>query len=216
MINKNIAIDDTTLKILFNKYKQFIFPVSVIAVCFILLLMLIIPQVGEYFSVEEEIKDLRNKNSQAKDNINFLTNFNQTFNNESLEIATSALPGEKDYVGIIQAVSNSSLASGVLINEFSFAVGNIAPQEGGGQNPTIRFSVNVAGGIGQVTNFIDSIYKSFPLAEVDNVEFSRAGAEISLLFYYKAIPNIVADYSRPIRPVSGQETAILDTLSSWR
>lgn len=216
MMHQKITLDESTPKILYAQYKSFLIPIGIIASCILLFFVIIIPQITELFSTDKEIKVLREKIAVLKENIRFLSTVPTDVQDKNVTVATAALPPEKDYAGIIRAISIASVKSGAEIDDFSFSVGNIADEsKDANSNPAINLELNIQGSMDVERRFLEQLYQTTPLSEIKNLEINADVGTLSILFYYKAVPQVKVDYEKPIAPLSKSETALLDTISLW-
>ncbi len=215
--NKKVNIDSAMMKFLYVKYKQYLLPAGVIAVCAFLFIFVIIPQFQNLLSAQQQAKVEANKLAILRNNLNLLSNLDETQLNTQLQIVSTALPPGKDFAGILTAVSIAANRSGVSLGDYQFQVGDITkPQEPGAVSfPYLKLVLTINGGINGVTGFITELYKTAPLSEVTSVRVSSATSEVTAYFYFRPFPPLGFNDNVPVTIVSPQGLATITNLSSW-
>lgn len=211
------SLDKGTYKVLYERYREYLAPFVVIFVCFVLIIKVIIPQVQDFIEALKTVKELQGQIAVLKNNVQFLTSLNDSALDSKMRVASSALPAEKDFVGILNAVTAASARAGVSLGDFSFAVGELSTKSAqlAGQ-PTIQVALTVGGDAFLAQRFIQELSKTVPLSEVLNVAVSGRSSSLTTVFFYKVFPPIQFDGSKPIFALSQSEDQLLNKLSSWR
>ena len=124
-----------------SKYYSISLFVLTIYVCTILLFGIIIPQIGKYLSIRKEVIAMREKISLINQNISFMNTLDKTRLAKQLETVSLALPVEKNFAGILNAVSESSVRAGVTLSDFNFSIGEISSKS------AINVSNNASGSL---------------------------------------------------------------------
>ena len=99
-VDLNKAIIISVLK----RHMDYLLPIFVIASCFLILFFIIAPQFKSYLSSKEEFEVEAGKLNTLKNNYNFLTNLDDKKNDQDFKILSAALPANKDFTGIINAI----------------------------------------------------------------------------------------------------------------
>jgi len=215
-MKKKVNIDSTTFWFLYRRYKEYLLPVGVIFVCILLFLLVIIPQFQNFLDTQQQAKAEASKLAILKNNLNLLTNIDETQTNTQLQIVSGALPPNKDFEGILNGISIAANKAGIFLGDYEFQVGDITKPSLNIQSfPSLQLSLTINGGVSGVTQFMTELYKTFPLSEITDVKVSNTISDITLLFYYKPFPSIGFSDSAPITPISQAGTAIIANLSSW-
>lgn len=186
----------------------------------LLILNIVIPQTQNWFSLREEAIATQARVDTLKKNISYMSGINKTSLENNRQTVIRALPVEKDFESIINAVTASSALSGVSIDDFSFALGPIASSSGAMLKKNngldmITITLSLGGNIGNIKNFIAGIEEKMPISEIVSAETGKDGTTISLLFYSKPYRPVNILYTDPIQPVSAANTTLLGKLSSW-
>lgn len=217
-MNKKVNLDLNTILVVYKKNKDLIIPILVIAVCILIFAKVIIPQVLNFSSVQEEVRLEANKLTTLKNNLTFLTNLDQKTLDSQFETVSQALPPGKDFAGILNSISAVANLAGVSVGEFEFQVGDLTkpPQLGLKRFPSLEIVINIDGGVNGAEKFISELYKTVPLAEVTGVKVSGETGILTLSFYFKPYPPIGFNDNAPIRHLSDKDQNLINTISAWR
>lgn len=221
LLHKNISnlhlnIDAGTVSILYQKYKSFILPIVVIVASIVLFFVFVMPQIQNLLNAKDQETIEKQKLEKLKANYSALLSMDQATLNTNFQTLTSALPSNKDFVGIINSISYNSAKSGVVIGDFQFAVGDISkPSDDTSAFPSIQIKLNVSGGPKAIQSFISALYNSSPLAEVITLGQGGNSASITVQFYYKAFPQGSLNDETSVIPLSTSDKSLIDKISSW-
>ena len=217
-MKENTNIDINTIKLLYKKYKEHLVYILVIFTTFLLLLFTVLPRIKDLAKLNNERKIELNKISVLKNNLYLLSNLDDSLLNFQLSAASSALPSEKDFEGVLNAVSLASAKSGVSLNDYEFQVGNLSQGLSDQTTgfPSLILAISIRGTPSQVVRFVGSLSRSMPLSEIVSISQNANNAAISIVFYYKTQPPILLNDSEKIAPLSEKGRGIINTLSSWR
>lgn len=194
-------------------YKEYALPTGVAIVCIIVLSVFIPTQVQRLLVLNDEANQTRQKIQVLSANGDILEGVDQSTLDRYLALSHEVLPSEKDFNGILQAVSNASFASKVQVGDFGIEIGDIAPSYSKVDTlSTIPVVLTVEGNLEEVKQFLSQLSKIFPLSQAMKVQVEKTGARIELLFYFKPFPPGNAN-SMPIKPLSDKELSLLSTLS---
>src|ERR1035437_2119042 len=163
-MKKKVNIDSTTFWFLYRRYKEYLLPVGVIIACVLLSLLVIIPQFQNFLNTQQQAKAESNKLVILKNNLNFLTNMDESQMDSQLQIVSGALPPNKDFEGILNGISVAANKAGVFLGDYEFQVGEITKPSLNIQSfPSLQLSLTINGGVSGVTRFMTELYKTFPL-----------------------------------------------------
>jgi len=217
-MSKRVFFGQNDLRFLYFRYKDSNYYsisviVLIIVVCVILVFMVIIPQAENYFSIRREVVALRSKISVLNENINFMNNIDKSVLNSQLNVTTQALPAEKDFAGINNALTASAIRSGVTIDDFVF---NIGKESSAKSQSSVSLVIKVNGTIDRVKRFLKEISEKLPISEVSSIESSSNSTNVTLAFHYQSFPKIVFKEDEPITPLTDPKKALIQQLSSWQ
>ncbi len=194
-------------------YTWFLVFVSLL-VSFIIIFQVIIPQLTSWFSITNEVIALREKISVMNQNINFVNNVDPALLNNQLQTAQSALPAEKDFGGVVSALSDAAILSGVSLSDYTFSVGEVASESAKISNVDVELVIE--GTFDGTVRFLSEIEKKLPLAEIITAQGDNNSTTMKLKFYQKAYPKVVFHEDQPLQPLTDSQTALLRELSTWQ
>lgn len=213
-----------SLTFLYFRYKDSpVFALSLVGIALmvslILVLKILLPQLNDWFSIQQEVNATRQQIQTLNNNIDFIGSYNDTTLDQSLQTVSTALPSEKNFIGILNAISDSAVKSNVLVNDYTFNLGVISGSQLGvvsqAVSPT-QITIVVEGGLSDVTFFIKQIEEKTPLAKVESLSFSHESATLILTYYYKPFPNISYDDTAALHPFPQSTTDLIKQLDSWK
>ena len=158
-------LDAGSLRIIYYKYKAFIMPLIVITVSIILVGLIIIPQVQNLFTLKDEEAMHKEKLAILQKNIAILSQVSDETLDKDLQVVSAALPPEKDFFGVLTALSESADGAGVTLQDFSLQIGEIAtPYAPAQKNLTIKINLNVSGkDVASTQLFMKKLNEKLPL-----------------------------------------------------
>lgn len=247
-MSKRVFFGQNDIRFLYYRYKDSkyysasVFFVT-IAVCVILIVQVLIPQATNYLSIRQEIIAKQQTIRSINENITFISSLDKNTLNNQLETVSRALPSEKDFTGILNALASSSIRSGVTLSDFSFNVGEIASRsakttEGPVQPPTgiasqpnvqpianegviagkqsISVTVLASGSIDRISVFLKEIGEKLPLSEIVSVDNKDNTTTIILRFQYKDFPEVKFKEDSPIQPIDSQKVSLIEKIALWQ
>ncbi|MBI2031006.1 MAG: hypothetical protein HYT08_00085 [Candidatus Levybacteria bacterium] len=212
-----INVDAEAIKYLYKQYKEYILPSFVIFVSVILLFLSVIPQIKDLVNIARQRDAELKKLEVLKNNLDLLSSLDNSTLDTQFEAITSALPQNKDFEGIIYAVSGAAQRSGVGLGDFEFQVGDLSDTSvASGEFPYLSTKLNIQASNQQAADFITELFKSVPLAEVLDVSVSERSTKLSVVFYYKPIPQIEINDYTPLKKLSAEKLELVNELSAWK
>jgi hypothetical protein len=226
-MNRKVYFGQNDIRLVYFRYKDSSYYslsilLLVIIVCIFLLIYIIVPQIEKYFSIRNEVISQRVRIQTIKDNINFINNVDRSASDTQLKIVTSALPGDQDITGILNAISTTAVSSGVIIGDYKFELGNV---QASGSNQSLGedekpFSIDllvvIQGDISRVKIFLTKLSQTLPLSEVTSIENKDNTTAVKIRFYYKDFPEISFKEDEPIESIDIERKQIVEKLSSWQ
>lgn len=225
-MKKEVWLGQNSARFIYFRYKDspyfsWLILSIIFLVCFLLVFLIIIPQAQSWFSIRNEELATRKRIATLKNNIAFMSMLNKNVVEGHRQLAIRALPVDKDFAGIINAVVIAAVQSGVSVDDFSFNLGLVTSGSANLKNVSAardfntKLSLSLTGDIGKIKNFITNIGEKLPLSEVETVEVSNDFTNISLFFYsepYKA-PRVSGDES--IRALTAENNILYGKLLKW-
>lgn len=216
---KNVPkLDQSTLRILYTKYKSYLLPVGIIVVCLIIFIQFTLQQIQGLFTLQDEERLLRSRIEMLKQNKILLASLPDETLNQQVQTVSTALPSEKDFSGIITALSEAAAEAGVGLGDYSFQVGDLSDRPSVtlvGQ-PFIEVNLLINGGIEGVKNFTEVLAKKLPLSEIISTQLTNTDATVKVFFYYKPYVSSQVNIDHPLQGFSKKEVDLMQTLASWK
>lgn len=214
-MNPKTNIDVELFKLLYEKYKEYILPIAIIFASILLIVNVTIPQINELFGLAQQRKAENEKLSTLNNNLKIFTELNDGILDSQLTIATDALPANKDFASILNAVSISADKAGVFLGDYEFEVGDLSSGLATANFPSLELTLIVSGESRSILRFVDELYRSNPVSEVINLEMNNNRATVTTIFYYKPFSEKTLNYNLPIQSISQKNLETIDTISSW-
>ncbi|MEK7605954.1 MAG: type 4a pilus biogenesis protein PilO [Patescibacteria group bacterium] len=211
------------IRLLYFKYKDTpYFSLAVVCIVGLIAILLlwkaVLPQVGSWFSLQEEVKKTNENISLLKANQTILAGLNDSQLEDQFAVATTALPYAKDYAGIISSIDDATILAGVRRDDYSLQIGDLSTKSAQLASETsLPVKISLKGTVGQMQHFLHDINKKLPLSEVVTVSFGNDGATIGLIYFYKFLPdNLQILYTRPVKTLNQPQITLLKTLGTWK
>lgn len=204
----------TQWRLFYFQYRNFFTPVGIIVVCIVLFVTVVIPQIVQFLSSQNQLASEQEKVNVLKQNFQEITGFNNQELDAAYTTLFSALPEEKNGVSILNSLSYAASETNVSLKDYSFEVGKITPLTG---EAPLGISIAADGTIDSLQKFIHEIENSLPLAEVTAFDAtSSTSATLNVVFYTKTAfkPNI--DPNQPLHLLNKQDLNTIDELTSWQ
>lgn len=208
-------IDINILRLLYSRYKDFIVPFLVIVVVIGLFLKVTGPAIQDLFKGYEEQKTAMLTLGNMRNKLNFLKGVDDSSIDSQFRIVTRTLPVDKDFTGVLNAISDASNKSGAVLGGFKFVVGSLSKVEDISEYPSLNLSITLSGNVKAVDNFIGILVKTLPLSEVTKISSQMTSSTIAIDFYYKVIKPSKYDDSLPLSIVSANGRSLIDELSTF-
>lgn len=209
--------DESTLKILYYKNKDYIIPVGVILASLLLFLLVVVVQIQDFFSIQAEASVAKQRVLQLQNNLEVIEKLDESTLESDLRVVLRVLPIEKNYSGILNAVTAASQNANVALDDFSFEVGDLSSSSAqvSPQPLSINLTLNIQGGVLETQRLVRYLAKTMPLSEVVDIKIQNNLSALTTYFYYKPLSPIRIDYSSPIVGFSEKEKKTLETLTSF-
>jgi Tfp pilus assembly protein PilO len=213
---KKINVDLENLLVLYKHYKEFLLPVGVILVSILVIVYVVFPQIQQYFSSRNLVKVEQQKLDKLKNNYTLLTSLDDAKITADLNTLSLALPAQKDFAGIIDAISYVSAKTGVAVGNFEFSLGNLSASNfAGTAYPSTKIDISLKGNTKNIAQFAHEITRTMPIAEVTTINITGNSGSLTILFYYKPFPAQNVSDETQIIPLSVKQTSLIKEVSSW-
>ncbi len=207
---------DSIEKLLFSQYKAYFVPILLLVGSFLIIIFAIVPQIQNYFSEKDEIAVLRRKISILKQNYETLSRVNDADQDVNLQLALSALPTNKDFIGVLNAVTLASSHANVTIGDYAFQVGDLSGKSDVKGGLPINLAINVNGGLSETKRFVDELLKTLPLSGVNNIQIQNTTTTVLIAFYYRPLPPQKFSVETPLPILSPEKKSVLDKLATFQ
>lgn len=215
-MKKKSQLNFQIIKKLFAGKKQYATPALLIVVSIFIFFFALIPQFNDLLTTISQRNDALLKLKVLRNNLTTLTNTDENALSLNLQTSLKALPQNKDFESVLNAMSSSAAKAGTSIANFEFKVGDLSKSQiSNGQFPALTITLSINDGAVVTTRFMTSLASSLPLSEVKSLDVNGNYSNITLLFYYKSASTLKASFDTPIVPLSAKQTQLLSQLSSW-
>ncbi len=218
--NKKVNIDNVSFKLIYNRNKDFLLSVIAIFLSVFLFFQFVLPQISELQVMSEEEKAVKERIEVLNYNFQFFNQMDSQNLDQDLLTASTALPLQKDFAGVLVAVSQAAGAAGVGLDDFSFRVGDLSTPSGVlvvTQIPAIEIELTIRGDIIKAKGFIQKLSQALPLSDVVIVQTSGQNSTIAINFYYRPFPPLIKfDDKTKSRDLSLTDKDLLTKLTQWR
>ena len=227
MKSKDIYFGRNNLRFIYLRYKDSSYftaslIVLIIVVCILLVLTFIVPQFAQWLSIREETKATLQRTATIDDNITYLNTLDKKLLTTQIDAVSSALPPNKDFGNILQALSDSAVRAGVSFQDYSFEVGDISSSSAMLANARIKglsavqITLTIDGKLDQIRQFIEETGKALPLSEVTALEGSEGAMNVTFEFFQKKLPTLSLNDEEPVPRVIENQATLINKLTSWQ
>lgn len=215
-MNKRATFDQSTIRIVYYQYRDYIVCVVVIVVCIFLIMQFIVPHVVTLQKERGEEAAYRQRIATLRENVSVLANVDENTLLQQFQIASSALPPGKNFAGVLESIAVAARTARVSVGDYSFEVGDLSTESAklAAAKPFLQLTLTITGDIGGANRFIESLMQQMPLSEVLSLSTGGSSSSLTTVFYYK--PFVIAsdgfDLTKPLSPLSQEETRLLEEL----
>lgn len=211
------SIED--IRLLYFKYKDSVgftigLVLSLIAITIVVFTQVALPQASNWFSIQKEVTETRNRIAFLKANNAALAAMDPVVVERQFSLISQALPFEKNYTGFVTAIDTATLLSGMRRDDYSFAVGNLSTKSAQlSPNTVISVKIKISGDADKLLIFLQTMQKLLPLSEIVGVSLNSGNANVEINFFYKYKPeNLQIPYTDPLRILTDKHKLLLQTL----
>lgn len=209
-----MKIELKEVKLFYDQYKIFIYPVLVSVTSLFLILFLILPQIKGFLGGRENLELSRNKleilSVKAKD----LEAINEEDLRKKMGLTLTALPQEKDFPQVIGVLQEVAKASGMVL---------VSVQIGQAQNATANsgfpVKVEVVGSKIALTMFLKNVESASRVMKVGSIELSfsklqdNVDASVMIDVFYAPTPSALGAVTDNLPKISPEDEKIIVSLS---
>lgn len=208
---------------IYRKRKQQLIPLIFGFSAIFIFFRIILPQLADVGQVQDLISSKNSIISAKEATVMLLNSLSPEDVDIDYQIATTALPLQKDIVLIYDQLNKVAARSDVELGGFSVKIGDVYLAEGRDYKeksvsgvPYLNIVVSVSGQNENMRKFAEELYKSIPLVEINTIDITRNSARYDVNFYYKSIAAKPKNADvMPLQPLNAVEKSQLETLSVW-
>ncbi len=203
------------LLIVYNKYKIIIFPVLVGIASLLIIVLIIIPQVGEYFKGRETLFSTQSKANDLDKKNKALQNLNLSDLQQKLVIATQAFPINKEFPGVVSLIQKLTADQSLSLSSLQISQSSASRSDA----PSFTVKFEIAGNQFAVNSLLNQIEKSSRVIKVTTLDVSstankNVSASIAVDAFYGPTPTALGALDEPLSPITTDENNILSNLSA--
>lgn len=215
----NSELNKETLLSLYYENKEMVLPVFAIAVSILLFIIFIIPQLLSFPSRKSSVDAENAILNKIKESEKILSTANIDLINSQVELAAKTLPEKKTIEEALGAIFTAASLSNSQIESYQFidsgTEGRSNSKESENKYQSLDFSVNIFGDINQVVDFINQLYKSYPISSVKNINISEGIASMTISFFYSPFVTGSLENRTNVRSMSEKEKEAIEEIQSW-
>lgn len=207
-------------KVLFLKYKKFLIPIGVVVGVFLLVFMVILPQIGSIFDKLKQIEAAKSEINMLEASVNTIQKTSDATLDENFNLVLKTLPAEKNVELIFSALSEAANVANSQLSDFSVRVGGVygrafqVPTTTG--SPSIEVAAHIeAADSRSVNEFMKVLYETLPLSEITKVNINEGKGSYTINFFFKPVGTAKIAEQYDIKPLSQQDQNLLKQLKEW-
>ncbi len=194
--------------------REYLLPFFAIFVSLLLFFVFMVPQLLSFPGRKSEVDVENNKLNRIKEAEKILSSADKDLIDSQLKTASSALPPDKAFDEILSGISQAASLSQSQVESYQFENRPIL-QNDLEKFSSLHFDISIIGDIGQAIEFVNQIYKIYPVSDVKEITSSSGLSTVSIQFYYKAFPSIGSEDRSEVKSMSAKEKAALEEISTW-
>jgi len=210
-----LNLSDEKLKDSLKDNKELLVVISVFGASIGLFLIFILPGILNFPSKMNDRNMEIEKLNQIKQAKSVLEATNKNQLEEDTDLATRALPSDRNFELILGAISEAATRSNAIIVGYKFSASSNSVEVVQGQFPGLIFEIEMAGGVDQAAGFSDQLSIAFPVSEVQEITYERGVSTVIVSFYYKPFTEVNAEDVALARQRTEGEIKALEEISGW-
>lgn len=216
MNNNKVNLDKKSLELIYQRNKPFIVPFVIVFVSILIIINMIVPQfqaLQEALRVKEEAS---RKLVILQQELELVKSLDETELESQFKTLTNALPADKDFSGILNAIFYSVQKTGVNLGAFAFQVGGLDDlNDNEDKYPSIKLTVILSNDIKEANVFVDALSKTLPLSDISVVRAGSTTSSVDIMFYYKSVVGAIPKEGLSISPLSPEKVALINKVSEF-
>ncbi len=219
MKKTNSKFNKETVLSLYYENKAMILPVFAIVVSIFLFIIFIIPQLLSFPSRKNSVDAENATLNKIKESEKVLSTANIDLINSQIELVGKTLPEKKTIEEALGAIFTVASLSNSQIESYQFidseTEGASSSKDSKNKYQSLDFSVNIFGDINQTVDFIDQLYKSYPISSVKKINISEGISSITISFFYSPFITGSLNDRANVRSMSEKEKEVMEEIQSW-
>lgn len=215
-----LSLSSRSLRLLYYRYKDspfYLLSIFILLIIFSLILFwkVVVPQISNWISINAEIEATKKRIAAIDNNISYLSTLSNTTLADDFKITSTALPTEKDFMGMLTSVSLSANNASVILDDYTVTIGPITGEKSEISGMGIlKLKLSVSGGVDGVQLFLKELHTKLPLSEVTSLQASKKSS-VLIDFYYKPLSTAKIDNTTPLPKITGEQQQLIDNLRKW-
>jgi len=220
-----VSKQKTQLKLYLKRKKQMLVILAILSACVLLILVVIIPQFEAFALSRRQVLAKAEEVKILKKSYSVLNSRTDELLNSQLTTVEKALPSNKNIISVFGSISDIALKLGIEIEGFTIKVGGLYSKDPKKEPPEqlsvlgvpfLRVILNLSvQNMDDLTEYINNLYESRPLAEVKILNTSANQATLEVNFYYKPYNLQALTGEDVITPLTMQEEQTLNQINGW-
>ena len=210
------SLNQDALREIYKQYKNYLMPLGIMVVSLLLFFYIILPQIANFTDLQKQLVMENQKLTVLKTNLNYLSSLDASSLDSNFKIASLVLPKEKDFIGILGAISEAAGKASVSVGDYQFKVGDLEGARITAKGPPfLDMDLAINGSSSDLMRFMGELQKTAPINEVIGGATVGITSTLTIRFYYSAIPPVNLKADTAIKPISADNQIILNNLLSW-
>lgn len=216
--NRKLTIEQGELKVLYYRFKKYLIPLGVILGCILLVFFVLVPQAQNLLSLRGQENEAQQRIDILKKNVTLLNSLSDSQLDEKIKIVSAGLPIEKNYAGVLDALSIAEKTSQVTLGDFEFDVGDLSTGSARTfeKEPRLFIELFVNGPVAGMKDFLDKLSESLPISEVSSIQMNNKISTVKISFFYRPLPPIKFDVQKPLNGLKSSHEEIITMLQKWQ
>lgn len=211
-------------------WKDYMTPLVIAAVIFLGVVVGVIPQLKDIFTIRTAIVDLTKTLEVLDQKYQALTSMSDSELNSMVSMVESALPSDKPIFQALEVVQSQAFEYGLAVDSFDFSPGSVATESATAKAKSVKqasgvssldLEVTLMGSFENLLQFVKALESSGPLAEVQGFSVSSAAAfendvktTILLKIFYMPSPQLIGGVTTPLKLMSQTQIAAIEQLAT--
>lgn len=212
------------LRKIYRKNKKIIIPGVLFFAVFFIIVRVILPQIDSISEIQKNIEIKTSEIESSNNLFNTLSSMPDQELTNNYNIATKAVPIQKDLTIMFTALTDAATKANVVLGGFTLNAGGVYDSTNlyWGEKvidgiPYLNVVVSVSGSENNLIKFGEALYKNLPLIQINSIQVREGRGSFDINFYFKpVIQQSAIKKEESIGSITPKEKALLKTLSEWQ